>query len=70
MELVQAHKIYNDEHPVGVIALWDDGHVTLCLGDKEGNGTCYTTSKPMGEGVYHAALALLVLLGHKTVKAD
>lgn len=49
----------------GIMALWEDGHVTVCIGDKEGRGECYTTSKEEGEKIFYIAQAWVTSLGHR-----
>lgn len=49
----------------GMIALWEDGHVTICIGDEKGKGECYTTSKEEGDKIFYVAQAWITGLGFK-----
>ncbi|GAI38311.1 unnamed protein product [marine sediment metagenome] len=49
----------------GIIILWDDNHVTMALGDENGHGSAYTTSKPEGSRVFYMSQAWAAGLGHK-----
>jgi len=54
-----------DGNQRGMIALWEDGHVTVCIGDEKGHGECYTTSKEEGDKIYYVAQAWVTGLGYK-----
>ncbi len=55
-----------DGHQIGMVALWKDGHVTVCASEpgKE-TGTCYTSRKPDGNTLYYMALAWFSGMGHE-----
>jgi len=52
-----------DGNQRGMIALWEDSRVTVCLGDEKGHGECYTTSKEEGDKIYYVAMAWAVAMG-------
>ena len=52
----------------GIIALWNDGHTTVCIeGKKEqpDGGICYTTGTEEGNKIFYLAEAWAINLGHK-----
>lgn len=65
----KAVEVLNDGKPIGIIALWDDGHVTACMSSsKDGAGACYTSSKPEGEKLYYMAQAFYASIGPYEIK--
>ena len=56
----------HDGHQVGMVTLWEDGHVTVCVSEPlKKNGTCYTSRKPEGKQLYYMALAWFSGMGHE-----
>ncbi len=60
-----AEILSEDGNQRGIICLWGDKRITVCAGDAEGKGTCYTSEKPEGETLYYLAQAFYSYLGHK-----
>ena len=51
----KAVKLLNDDKPVGMITLWEDGHVTACITspDNPVMGGCYTAKDKDGKMFYY-----------------
>lgn len=55
-----------DGHQIGMVALYEDGHVTVCASEPgRENGTCYTSKRPEGKTLYFMALAWFSGMGHE-----
>lgn len=67
IEVEKAAIIHSEDgHQIGMIALWEDSKVTVCMSEpgKE-HGTCYTSKRPEGKMLYYMALAWFSGLGHE-----
>jgi hypothetical protein len=75
VEVEKAVEIHTPEgHQLALIALWKDGHVTVCAIPEEekekAKAKCYTSRRPEGETLYYIAQAYFSGLGHKVVKIE
>lgn len=60
-----AEILSEDGNQRGIVCLWGDKRISVCAGDAEGKGACYTSEKPEGETLYYLAQAFYSYLGHK-----